>query len=193
VPANGYTFDGWSGDCSGSGSCSLTMNRDKFVTANFASVPQIPQAILTTIAGSGGTVSPDGVNSVMLGSEVIVTATALPGYRFKRWGSLWCGPFYSQNPCNFFINGNQTVTATFEKDEWQLNIQCYIECTRGITDPPAGRHMIPDGTQVTVIPFPNDGFEFFGWSDSVRCPEIGPCTFTMTEPVFLNPQFREIQ
>ncbi len=33
----GYAFSSWSGDCTGSGSCSVTMNGNKSVTANFAS------------------------------------------------------------------------------------------------------------------------------------------------------------
>ncbi len=36
TPAAGSTFLGWSGDCSGSGSCVLTLDDDKFVTASFS-------------------------------------------------------------------------------------------------------------------------------------------------------------
>lgn len=35
TPANGSTFDGWSGDCAGSGSCTLTLNATRTVTAQF--------------------------------------------------------------------------------------------------------------------------------------------------------------
>lgn len=35
TPAGGSTFAGWSGDCSGTGTCTLTMSADKAVTANF--------------------------------------------------------------------------------------------------------------------------------------------------------------
>ncbi|CAK0775632.1 hypothetical protein CCP4SC76_6060002 [Gammaproteobacteria bacterium] len=37
TPASGYTFSYWSGDCSGSGSCQVTMNAAKAITAIFAS------------------------------------------------------------------------------------------------------------------------------------------------------------
>jgi YVTN family beta-propeller protein len=41
VSANtGYTFASWSGDCSGTGNCSLTMDRGKSVTANFITAIQ---------------------------------------------------------------------------------------------------------------------------------------------------------
>mgnify|MGYP001106961386 CR=1 FL=1 len=37
TPDSGSTFAGWSGDCSGTGSCTLTMNSNKAVVANFNS------------------------------------------------------------------------------------------------------------------------------------------------------------
>jgi hypothetical protein len=39
IPATGSSFGGWGGDCAGTGVCQLTMNSDKFVTANFDSNP----------------------------------------------------------------------------------------------------------------------------------------------------------
>lgn len=41
APAAGYIFSHWSGACSGSGSCSVAMNTDKSVTANFNPAPTI--------------------------------------------------------------------------------------------------------------------------------------------------------
>ena len=35
APAAGYAFDHWSGACTGSGTCSVTMNADQTFTANF--------------------------------------------------------------------------------------------------------------------------------------------------------------
>jgi uncharacterized repeat protein (TIGR02543 family) len=35
VPASGWAFDGWSGDCSGTGQCTVMMTGDKTVTARF--------------------------------------------------------------------------------------------------------------------------------------------------------------
>jgi len=39
APNAGYTFTGWSGDCSGAGECTVTMDADTSVTANFALEP----------------------------------------------------------------------------------------------------------------------------------------------------------
>ena len=37
TPAEGYSFSGWSGDCSGTETCTVTMTADHSVTANFTS------------------------------------------------------------------------------------------------------------------------------------------------------------
>lgn len=43
-PAAGSTFVGWSGDCTGTGACSVTMNADRSVTATFAPACTTPTA-----------------------------------------------------------------------------------------------------------------------------------------------------
>ena len=62
--ASRSTFTGWSGACSGTGQCSVTMDADKTVTATFNQ--QVQQYTLTvTKAGTGsGTVTsnPAGIN-----------------------------------------------------------------------------------------------------------------------------------
>ena len=49
-PANGWTFNGWSGACSGSGNCNVTMNSAQSVTATFA---QITFPLTVSVTGSG--------------------------------------------------------------------------------------------------------------------------------------------
>jgi hypothetical protein len=41
APSAGSLFDGWSGGCSGTGSCLVTMSRDQTVTATFAAAPLV--------------------------------------------------------------------------------------------------------------------------------------------------------
>ena len=55
----GWRFTGWSGACTGTGTCVVTMNADKSVTAGFA----IQQFTLSTSASQGGTVSPSGTTT----------------------------------------------------------------------------------------------------------------------------------
>jgi hypothetical protein len=63
APSKHFVFAGWSGDCSGTGSCSLTMGANKEVTATFT---EVPQKTLTLTKSGGGTAliktKPTGVN-----------------------------------------------------------------------------------------------------------------------------------
>jgi hypothetical protein len=64
TPDSGFTFSGWGGACSGTGSCSLTMNASQSVSATFASgggnavsqalVTQYYDVILHRLPDSGG-------------------------------------------------------------------------------------------------------------------------------------------
>lgn len=73
TPRSGSTFTGWSGACSGTGTCAVTMSSDMAVTATFTTsappTPGSPAPVLTsaptavTDAGAGflGSVNPEGL------------------------------------------------------------------------------------------------------------------------------------
>lgn len=52
TPNPGYTFDHWSGDCTGAGRCSVTLDADKSVTANFAAITGNVRSAATPSAGT---------------------------------------------------------------------------------------------------------------------------------------------
>jgi hypothetical protein len=123
APTGGSSFTGWSGDCTGTGTCVVTMNVPHSVTATFGP----PTFILTvTKAGNGaaaGTVtsSPAGINcgatcsfGYVSGTVVTLTAAApgAPGVVFTGWsgGSPACS---GTGTCVVTVTAAQTVTATF--------------------------------------------------------------------------------
>ena len=60
TPASGFEFAGWSGACTGTGPCSVTMDAAKSVTATFT---PIQRTLTTNVVGSGSvTSSPAGVD-----------------------------------------------------------------------------------------------------------------------------------
>ena len=61
-PAEGYTFTGYTGDCSGT-TCSLTMGDNKNVTAEFTAEPPPIQPSLTLVPDTSICGSPDTANS----------------------------------------------------------------------------------------------------------------------------------
>ena len=116
TPAAGSTFTGWSGACSGTGACNLTMNANRAVTATFA---LITRTLTVTKAGTGtGTVtsSPTGINcgatcqaSFNNGTSVTLTATPAAGSTFTGWSGACSGAA----TCNVTMSANRAVTATF--------------------------------------------------------------------------------
>jgi subtilisin family serine protease len=110
---------GWSGGgCSGTGTCHVTMNADKAVTATFT----LQHTLSVTKAGSGTgsvTSSPAGINcgstcaaAFDTGASVTLTATADSGSDFTGWSGGGCS---GTDTCQVTLNADTTVTATFTK------------------------------------------------------------------------------
>ncbi len=111
TPNPGYVFDHWTGDVAdpNSASTTVTMDADKTVTANFAAEEY---TLSVNIVGHGSvSKDPDKV-TYHYGDQVLVTATPAFGYEFVGWsGDLADGA----NPQTVTMNGNKSVTATFEQ------------------------------------------------------------------------------
>lgn len=116
--APGSTFAGWSGGCTGTGSCQLTLEGDVAVTATFNALPPT-QRTLTVQKSGNGTVqsSPAGIDcgavcsaAFTIGQQVTLTAKATPPSRFARW----TGACTTSSPtCTITLAADQSVTATF--------------------------------------------------------------------------------
>ncbi len=105
----GSSFTGWSGACTGTGSCVVNMSAPQGVTATFAA--NVTYALtLTAAPAAGGALS--GAGNFAAGTSQTVTATANPGYAFVAWsGYAGCA---SVNPCTFTMPANPVgLTATF--------------------------------------------------------------------------------
>ena len=115
--ASGSSFTGWSGDCTGTGTCTVTMDGDHSVTANF----QLVRPTLTvTKAGNGSgkvTSSPAGINcgsicsaTFQLGASVTLKASPAAGSRFTGWSGDCAG---TNANCKLKLTVNRAATATF--------------------------------------------------------------------------------
>lgn len=116
--ASGSTFAGWSGACSGTATCTVSMTAARSVTATFnGSGPTF--ALTVTKGGTGsGTVtsSPAGINcgstcsaNYSSGTSVTLTATVASGSTFAGWDGACTGTA----TCTVSMTAARSVTATF--------------------------------------------------------------------------------
>jgi hypothetical protein len=128
TPVAGHVFEGWSGDCSGTGQCTLTLTGQASVGARFGAPAGFTLTVSPGGAGGGassgtGTVTGGGINCTIsnnsssgvcqivatAGSNIALTATAASGSTFEGWEGD-CG---GTGVCNLSMNGNKSVGAVF--------------------------------------------------------------------------------
>jgi List-Bact-rpt repeat protein len=125
-PEAGSAFDHWSGACTGSGACQVTMDADRSVTATFTLDVRTLTVQVTsnlTPASDGGAVTSDvgsincregsGTCSAQYpyGTAVTLKAEAAEGWGFWGWGGGTCSGFTPT--CQITMDASRYVTADF--------------------------------------------------------------------------------
>jgi hypothetical protein len=116
TPARGSVFTGWSGACTGTGSCQVTMNAAQSVNASFG---LSLNTLTVTKAGDGsGAVasSPPGIDCgndcsepYNRGTVVSLTAAATTGSKFAGWSGACSGA----GACRVTVDATRKAIATF--------------------------------------------------------------------------------
>ncbi len=118
--AEGSAFTGWSGACTGTAPCQVTMDQARQVSATFDQA--IPSYALSVTKQGQGTVTsnPSGINcgtaceaSYEGGTEVTLTASASQGSQFTGWSGACTG----SGTCQVTMSQARQVTATFTASE----------------------------------------------------------------------------
>lgn len=109
------SFSGWSGDCTGTGACNLTMNSNRSVVATFTSsnhTLSIAKNGLGTVTANTGAINCGAIcsDSYANNTNIILSATPSSGYNFSGWSGGSCS---GTGNCTFNITSTHTVTATF--------------------------------------------------------------------------------
>jgi uncharacterized repeat protein (TIGR02543 family) len=181
APKTGYVFNGWSGDLTGSANpATITMDRNKSVTANF-------KAITYTLATSAtnGTVSLSPVGgSYISGTQVTLTAKPNAGYVFVDWSGDFSG---SENPVKITVDANKNITANFKRITYTLTINAVNG--KVLMEPEGGTYN--SGAFVTLTAEPDSGYVFDGWSGSLT-GEQNPALITMNQNKNITAIFKQI-
>jgi uncharacterized protein (DUF2141 family) len=190
--AAGSSFAGWSGACTGTGSCQVTMSAAKSVTASF-SLSSGPYTLSLTLAGNGtGAVnsSPSGIacgsycsKAYASGTLVTLYVSVPSGSLFTGWSGGCTGTALS---CQVTMNSSKSVTATFARS---LPILSVVESGLGsgtVTSSPAGIDCeencsagYESGTGVTLTAKAARGSVFGGWSSGACAGQGATCQVTM--------------
>ncbi|MBL8260204.1 MAG: hypothetical protein JNM60_10385, partial [Candidatus Competibacteraceae bacterium] len=180
APAAGSSFAGWSGACTGTGACVVSMTAAKSVTATFKAQTTTAGKYNLTVAKAGtgaGTVvsNPAGINcgsacsyGFASGASVTLTATPASGSTFAGWSGACTGT----GTCTVPMSAAKAVKATFNKTQAKSNTYTFKVVLSGsgtVTSSPAGINCgkvcsatFPMGTSVTLKAVPASGYLFAG-------------------------------
>jgi uncharacterized repeat protein (TIGR01451 family) len=122
-------FAGWSGACTGTGACTLTIDANKSLTANFALGEKLSVALAGS--GSGSVTSKDGgincangggtcTSLYLPGTSVSLTAAPAGTSAFGGWSGACTGS--DPNVCSVTMNSVQSVTVTFNSQAPDFNL-----------------------------------------------------------------------
>jgi hypothetical protein len=115
-PERCYTFTDWNGACSGNDpSCTLMMDTDKTISANFVK----SDLSLKLIAEHGKITSAPAKSSYACDQQVILTAKPDTGYVFVRWEGDITG---STNTVRVKMDSSKKVKAIFEAIPVKLSV-----------------------------------------------------------------------
>lgn len=189
TPDSGFVFQGWSGACSGSGSCNVTMTQDLNVTATFVEESVTEYTLTVSKSGSGDVTStPSGINcgsdcseDFAENSQVTLQAVAADGYEFESWSGACSG----SGTCNLTMTSNLNVTANFVEEpvtEYQLDVTAnglgtIISTPSGIDCGADCDELFDEDTQVSLTATPQSGYRFERWEGS--CTGSNACSVTM--------------
>ncbi|MGB0495849.1 MAG: InlB B-repeat-containing protein [Kangiellaceae bacterium] len=192
--ADGYVFRNWSGACSGTDSCNVTLSSNLAVEAVFEQVEVTSFALTLDVSGNGViTSSPTGINcgngatecnaNFDQGDSVSLSQSSASGYVFSGWSGACSG----DGQCVVEMSQAQNVSANFiEESVIQYTLDVVVEGEGSVTSSPAGIDCGSDCSQVfeenqavvlTATSQPN--YVFSNWSGA--CSGTGNCNIVMTQ------------
>jgi streptogramin lyase len=206
TPAKGMAFTEWSGACSGSGACEVTMSEAATVGAVF-SVVTPPKPVTTVpltvskVAGTGSgqvTTTPAGVNcddscsattaTFKLGAKVILKATPAAGSAFTKWSGACSG----SGACEVTMSEAREVAVEFDAiPKKALTVEKAGGGSGSVKSKPAGIDcgttcpsivaLYADPAQVVLTAAPDEGSEIVGWTGCDVVDGENQCVVTMSQ------------
>jgi uncharacterized repeat protein (TIGR01451 family)/uncharacterized repeat protein (TIGR02543 family) len=199
APDANNAFTGWSGaGCTGTGSCVVTMDAARSVSAQFT--PTAYNVTVTRNGNGAGSVSstPAGITCgatctalFNFGTVVTLTATPQTGTDFTGWSGAGCT---GAGACVVTVNAAKNVTATFTLQRYTLSVSPSGNGVGTVSSTPAGINCgatcaasFDYGTRVTLTAVASTGSTFTGWSGA--CTGNNPCVVTIDAAKSVTPSY----
>jgi len=209
VSDSGYAFTGWSGACSGSSACDLTLSANASAVATFNVIPPKMHRLTVAVDNSGSVTSqPGGINcpgsrcsaDFGEGTTVMLTAAPASGWVFGGWSGACSG----MSDCSVKMDADASVRATFNppppppppaKAHIIVTVEgngqvsgSGINCGFGST---ACDVTVNAGTNVSLTATPGGQVRFMGWSGA--CSGGGAtCSFAANGEMRLTAKFWDV-
>jgi hypothetical protein len=203
APDGSSMFAGWSGSCSGTGPCAVTMDAARSVGARFETLthrltvdPTDLQGTVTDGSGLGLACSTDAsavcavdVPNTAPATVVVLTMTPNTGARFGGW----VGACRGTGPCELSMTGPKTVAARFDATSFPLILDLWgngqgtvtagapvdLGCARAQNTCSADVANATPSVVVELAATAAEGSTFVGWT--APCSGTGTCLVTMDQ------------
>ena len=195
----GYEFGGWYKEAG----CTNAFDFNTAITANITLYAKWTENTysVTISAGTGGTVSPSGSQTIGQVTQTTITATPKSGYRFVDWTTT--GGVVKVTETNSKEQGSITITAA-AAGTVTANFEAIPETKYAVTISSAGNGTVsPSGEQqigasgMDVTATANTGYQFDGWKvtggASVKDENNATTTVTATVDGTVTAHFSEIK
>ncbi|MGA2019440.1 MAG: alkaline phosphatase family protein [Candidatus Sulfotelmatobacter sp.] len=187
-----FFFGGWTGSCTGTGACTITLTAAATVSAVFNAGDGLTVALAGTgtglVTSSTGGIScvPTCSASFAPNTQVTLTATPTGGSTFTGWSGGGCS---GTGTCSVTVASSESVTATFAAAVVIVNDTLTVTLAgtgQGtVVSSPAGINCttgtctgsFPANTQIMLTETPGANSSFTSWSG---CTGTTTCTFTLT-------------
>ncbi len=166
--ADGWRFDGWSGDTTWPGDTLIvTMDNSKSVTANF---DQLSYTLSISKAGSGA-VEVNGTrhslpwsDSFLSGTVVTLVAKPATGWRFEGWSG---DATWENGTLIVTMSNPKNLTATFSEETFTLSLaktgEGSVKVNGTVRSLPWSGEFVT-GSELTLEAIPDDEWDFKRWS-----------------------------